>query len=188
MNEVTFAIPSIPPRTSLLQRALGSIATQTVPVAGVAIAFDHGREGAGPTRTRALRQVQTEWVAFMDDDDELLPHHLEVLLCCADASGADVIWPWFEVRGGGGDPIACNRGKQWDPLSPHTFPITTLVRTELAQRFEFQAPLSGRGCAGEDFQYWVWLSDAGAKFVHVNEITWFWHHDSGNTAGLPSRW
>lgn len=187
VSDVTFAIPSIPPRTELLVRALTSITAQTTPVAGVAVAYDHDHLGAGPTRTRALRQVQTEWVAFLDDDDELLPHHLETLLTCAHATDADVIWPWFHVVGGS-DPIACNRGKQWNPTQPHTFPMTTLVRNELAQRCYFPEPLEGVDCSGEDFAFWMQLSDLGAKFQHVNEVTWRWFHNTGNTAGLPSRW
>ena len=186
-DDVTVVVPSIPPRLTLLHRAITSIASQTHPAATVSIAFDTGREGAGPTRTRALRQAQTEWVAFLDDDDEFLPHHLETLLCCAHEVGADVVWPWFRVVNGG-DPISCNRGKQWNPTEPHTFPITALVRNELAQAAHFPEPLSAAGCSGEDFDFWMQLSNMGAKFQHVNEETWLWHHGGHNTAGLPSRW
>jgi hypothetical protein len=186
-DSITVVIPSIPPRTAYLNRALSTVALQTVPVTAVAISYDHAHEGAGPNRTRALRMAQTEWVAFLDDDDELLPHHLETLLCCAREVEADVIWPWFQVIGGE-DPIPGNRGKQWDPETPHTFPMTTLVRNKFAQLGHFPEPLSDVGCSGEDFNFWVQMSDLGARFQHVNEVTWWWHHDSGNTAGLPSRW
>lgn len=188
MADVTIVIPSIPPRTPLLQRALASVATQTVPVAGVSIAYDMEKVGAGPTRTRALHQAHlSEWVAFLDDDDELLPHHLETLLCCAEAAEADVVWPWFQVIGGT-DPVPGNRGKQWNSADPHTFPITALVRNELAQACDFPEPLTNSGCSGEDWAFWMQLDAMGAKFQHVNTVTWWWHHDSGNTAGLPSRW
>jgi Glycosyl transferase family 2 len=185
--DITVAISSIPVRTSLLHRALASIAVQTLPAEALSIAIDIDRQGAGPTRTRALRQVQTPWLAFMDDDDELLPHHLETLCNAQCEFGADVVWPWFQVIGGY-DPIAGNRGKQWNHDEPHTFPITTLVRTELAQQCFFPEPLSNVGCSGEDFNFWMQMSNLGAKFHHVNEITWRWFHDSGNTAGLPTRW
>lgn len=186
--DVTVAIPSIPPRTHLLARALASVAAQTLPAQNVAIAYDVEKVGAGPTRTRALRQVQTEWVAFLDDDDELLPHHLDTLMCCARETGADVVWPWFQVIGGT-DPIKCNRGKQWNSAVPHTFPITTLMRTEVAQMCHFPPPLADAGdCSGEDWDFWMQVDRLGAKFMHVNEITWWWHHDSGNTSGLPHRW
>lgn len=134
-----------------------------------------------------MRQVQTEWLAFLDDDDELLPHHLETLLRAQVETEADVVWPWFTVIGGS-DPIKVNRGKQWNSAEPHTFPMTALVRTELAQRCHFPEPLTDVDCSGEDWAFWMQLDALGAKFHHVNEVTWYWHHDSGNTAGLPHRW
>lgn len=185
--EITVVIPSIPVRTALLHRALASVATQALPAVVVSVAFDNAREGAGPTRTRALRGAATEWIAFMDDDDELLPHHLQTLCEAQCESGADVVWPWFQVIGGS-DPISCNRGKQWNPKTPHTFPMTTLVRNELAQQCMFPPPLESAGCSGEDFNFWMQMSNLGARFHHVNEVTWWWHHDSHNTAGLPTRW
>lgn len=168
-------------------RALASVAGQTTPVSAVSIAFDLEKRGAGPTRTDALRQVRTDWVAFLDDDDELLSHHLETLLCCARETDADIVWPWFQVIGGS-DPITCNRGKQWNRDEPHTFPITALVRNELAQECYFPEPLTDAGCSGEDWAFWMQLDKLGARFMHVNQVTWYWHHDSGNTSGLPSRW
>src|ERR671922_2284910 len=77
---VTVVIPSIPPRVDLRNRALASVAAQTRPAHAVALTVDIDRDGAGPTRTRGLMMVRTEWTAFLDDDDELKPHHLEVLL------------------------------------------------------------------------------------------------------------
>jgi hypothetical protein len=189
MNDITVVIPHIPTRSHLLQRALESVWAQTLPADAVAIAIDYGHEGAGPTRTRALRQAQTEWVGFMDDDDMLLPHHLETLARHAQHQKADVVWPWFRVIGGD-DPIPGNRGRQWDPADPHTFPMTTLVRTELAQQCYFPPPLPDAGCSGEDFAWWMQLSDLGAKFHHVDVETWLWYHNNpgGNTAGMPDRW
>lgn len=187
MDDITFVIPTIPPRGPLLARALLSVSAQTVPAAAVSIAADIHKEGAGPTRTRALKAARTKWVAFLDDDDEVYPQHSAILLGHAIYTGADVVWGWFDVAGGG-DPIPGNRGKQWDPEVPHTFPITALVRNELAQQCDFPPPLSGVGCSGEDFTFWMQVSNLGARFEHLNEVTWLWHHDSGNTGGLPAKW
>lgn len=188
MTGIAMVIPSIPVRTELLMRALQSVVAQTILPSQISVAFDCDREGAGPTRTRALRAATgAEWVAFMDDDDTLLEHHLETLYCTALEQEADVVWPWFRVVGGS-DPIACNRGKQWDSANPHTFPITALVRNELAQQCYFPKPLSGHGCSGEDFDYWMQLDRLGAKFHHIATPTWNWHHGDHNSAGMPNRW
>lgn len=183
---ITVVIPSIPPRATLLNRALSSVAGQTEKAAGVSIAYDTQHQGAGPTRTRALRGVTTEWCAFLDDDDEMMPQHLALLFAAAKETGADVLWPWFQVIGGT-DPFPHAQGQQLNPDNPHCFPIATLVRTRFAHQAEFGAPVDG-DWKQDDWPFWQEILAAGAKFHHIPDITWFWHHDSGNTSGLATRW
>lgn len=179
---ITVCIPSIPPRTALLQRALLSVEAQTYPAYEVIVAVDHDREGAAVTRNRALMQAKTGWVAFLDDDDEMYPQHLERLVAHQLETGADVVWPWFDVIGGG-DPFPVHFGRQWDPEHPHSFPITTLVRRRRAVKvggFPDEP--------WEDWNFWLRMNAAGAKFAHLPERTWAYHHDSYNTSGRPNRW
>ncbi len=187
MTDTTIVIPTIPPRAALLERAIRSTLAQTLPPAAIAIAIDHDHEGAGPTRTRALQQVTTEWTAFLDDDDELLPHHLEHLHAVQADTAADAVYPWFTVAGGT-DPFPHLRHEPWDPTGELTFPITTLVRTHIARTATFPAPQPGHPYSNEDYHYWRALNAAGARIAHTPEITWTWHHDSGNTSGRPERW
>ena len=187
---ITVVIPSIPPRRQVLvERALCSVQAQTLLPDDIVVCFDHDKEGAGPTRTRGLRKVTTEWVAFMDDDDELLPHHLSTLLGHALETGADVVWPWYEVAPpGNSDPFPPHFfGLQWNPAGPHSFPITTLVRTDVCAGVDFAPPASAT-CANEDWTFWLALNERGAKFSHVAERTWRWWIDGNNTSGSPTRW
>jgi len=186
-DEITLVIPSIPVRGQLLARAVHSATAQVCQPDAYSIAVDHCKLGAGPTRTRALKAATTEWVAFLDDDDELMGHHLSTLLDTALEFEADVVWPWFQVVGGT-DPVPMNRGRQWDSASPFTFPMTTLVRNELAQQCAFPEPIPNADNSGEDWAFWMQLDALGARFRHVDEVTWFWHHDSKNTSGRPERW
>lgn len=188
-DDISIIIPHIPPRGMLLARLVETIGHQILPPETVIIETDMKREGAAVVRTRALMQAQTEWVAFVDDDDTLFPRHLVALLEAAIDFDADVVWPWFEVMAGT-DPFPENRGLQWVPDAPHMFPITTLVRTELAKDvggFCAEPHPSGQ-ILGEDHPFFLALSKGGARFYHVNEITWQWWHNTGNTSGLPSRW
>jgi len=185
---VTLVIPTIPPRTNLLHRAITSACQQARPFSDIHIAVDLDREGAGVVRTRGMRTVQTRWTAFLDDDDELLPQHLDVLIRNAEATGADVVFPWFTVAGGT-DPFPQFFGKPFDPELPHMFPITVLARTELINATAgFREDPEYTDGNGEDWIMWLELVQMGAKIVHVPERTWIWHHDSGNTSGLPTRW
>jgi Glycosyl transferase family 2 len=188
-HDITIVVPSIPPRSHLLARAIMSVGAQTHPAAAISVAIDNNHEGSGPTRTRAMRAVQTEWLGYLDDDDQMMENHLEVLVEHQRETDADVVWPWFRVLDGQ-DPFPMHQGRQWDPLSPHIFPITALVRTEVALQAEFPKHTEN-GWGGDDFAFWCSLSELGAKFSHVNEVTWLWSHappGHHNTSGMPDRW
>jgi hypothetical protein len=199
--DATVVTPSIAERGPLLQRALRSVHRQTLKVTDVAIAFDVERLGSGPTRTRALRSVRSRWTLFLDDDDELLPHHVDTLHRVALQTGADVVTPWFVIIDPSGterpdwDPWATADAaagvtprphRQYDWRAPHIFPITCLVRTELAQLGTFPAHHVD-GWGGDDFAYWQQLGEAGAVFHQIPDITWHWHHHGRNTSGLVSK-
>lgn len=189
-GSVTVCIPTIPPRSDYLQRALRSITCQTRPAAAVSIAADITREGAPATRTRAVNAAKTDWVALLDDDDEFYPHHLEQLLDCAAATGADYVFSYFDVLGGT-DPLNVY-GKPFNPDEPHQTTTTILVRTDLAQTVGWSPPddeslIDGQR-AGEDWRFTLGCIAAGATIVHHPARTWAWHHHGRNTSGLPTRW
>lgn len=178
-------------RSGLLNNALISIWSQTHLPDAVSIAIDHYRQGAAVTRNRSLYMANTEWIVFLDSDDILYPDYLVKMFKHQEETQADVLWPWFDVKGAG-DPFPMHFGRQWNPDEPHIFPITTLVRRELALEVggfpeDYKA---GAMCAGEDFPFWVAMSKAGAKFSHLPERLWEWNHipAGGNTSGLGSRW
>lgn len=192
--DVTVCIPTIPERTRLLRRAIGTVWQQTVPARALAIEVDLDGEGAPAVRDRALRMVQTEWVAFLDDDDQFLPDHLETLLDAAERTGADYLYTWYWIVGQDGTTIVPTDvlphfGKRFDSDHPTQTTITTLVRTELAQRIGFREPPPGATINGErygeDFQFTIECVKAGAKIVHVPRRTWLWHHHGRNTSGRP---
>lgn len=190
---ITVCIPTIPPRADLLARAVRSVQQQIFPASAIHIESDHNKTGAGATRNRALHAVRTEWTAFLDDDDELLPQHLSRCLTYAEASGADLVYPWFDVIGGD-DPFPAFFGMPFNPNTPNMFPVTIVAKTEVLQRIAAESggfgglPSTGGEWQGDDWPYWLKLNEAGAVIRHLPERTWLWHHDSGNTSGLPDRW
>ena len=183
---VTVVTPSIPPRTKMLRRALASVLAQTRPPDAISVAVDRDREGSAATRNRALDAAGTEWVAFLDDDDQFLPHHLEMLLACAQTSGADVVYPIPEVAGQ--PPPQLRFGLPFDPdelRRANYIPVTSLVRTQLARAAKFRCP---RGTVYDDWGLYLGLLNLGARFVHLPEKTWIWNWHPGNTQGQPDRW
>ena len=190
--DVTVVIPTIPPRSAYLARAISSVSRQSLPVAQIIIPQDTARAGAAKNRQAGLEAVRTPWVAFLDDDDEFYPNHLELLTRHAADTDADYVFSWYEVVGGT-DPRPDEFGLPWDPEAPRQTTITTLVRTELAQAVGFvweddDLASPDRHYAGEDWFFTQGCAAQGATISHLPEKTWFWHHHGGNTSGLPNRW
>jgi hypothetical protein len=104
IDGITVVIPTIPPREALLRRALDSVAGATarieqemgVPVSSIVVQ-DLARNGAAKTRHQGLLAVETEWVAFLDDDDVMHPDHLVQLYGAALEFGADYLWSRFQI-------------------------------------------------------------------------------------------
>lgn len=204
---ITVCVPTIPPRVKLYERAIRSIGEAArcmpsgVPVQTV-VSADVGRCGAAVTRDRALRLVTTEWVAFLDDDDEMDPCHLRQLWLAAYEHKAEYLWSRFRIglpdgqTRPGPSPLGAGTFDQWNDAQPAQTTITTLVRTALALDvggFD-QGPPEGDSSneidgqrAGEDWLFTLACRDAGATFRHVPLVTWTWHHHGKNTSGLPDR-
>jgi glycosyltransferase involved in cell wall biosynthesis len=198
---VTVVVPHIPPRRAELLRALDSICVQSLLPAAVSIAVDLDREGSAATRNRALASASTPFVAFLDDDDAFEINHLAEVVPAAERTGADVVYSGCTVVGPGGG-IVPDR-EEWgrfglpfdaDLLRQRSYlPVTSLVRTELAQRvggFRF-AP----GNPYDDHLFYLAMLDAGARFHHHPTRTWVWNQPgrgspglTGNTSGRPHNW
>jgi glycosyltransferase involved in cell wall biosynthesis len=194
--EVTLIIPHIPTdeRAAMLERAVLSVQAQTIQPAAVLLMTDTEREGASVMRNRALERVETPWVAFLDDDDALIPHHLETLLLYAhvDLPG-DVFYPICRVFDK--DLREIPRHMEWgrayqdfdaDLLRQKSYiPVTSLVRTEFAKRSQFKAP---EGSYYDDWGFYLGMLEQGAQFVHVPIVTWLWYHHGANTQGRSDLW
>ncbi|HEU5006861.1 MAG TPA: glycosyltransferase [Jatrophihabitantaceae bacterium] len=189
-DSITVVIATIPPRVKLLRRALDSVIAQTLSPAAVVVEWDHRKTGAAATKNRAIEKVNTEWVAFLDDDDAFLPEHLSKLHACAVENDADVVYPMprAEAKARSGIP-ALRFGMPFDAdelrRAPY-IPNTVLARTDLVQKvggFEC-AP----GTVWDDYGLFLKLLAVGAKFVHLPEVTWIWNQLGQGTAGVPDLW
>lgn len=186
--DITVAIPTIPPRTPLLLRAMASVGQQILQPEAVSIAMDTVKAGAPATRQRALDAVHTPWVAFLDDDDEFLPSHLFLLRQHAEQAGADYVYSWF-FPVGMKDPFPeTHYTEPFDPENPIETTITILVRTELAKEVGFQRNPRGGWNTGEDHWFLQNCLKRGAKVSHLIAKTWRYHYHKKNTAGMPENW
>jgi glycosyltransferase involved in cell wall biosynthesis len=192
IHDITVCIATIPVRARMLRKALASVAIQTLQPAAIVVEYDHLRTGAAATKNRALGRATTDWVAFLDDDDQFMPEHLEKLRNAAAETGCDVAYsmPSIPQAPGGIDPSGM-RGAPFDAdeLRKRSYIQTTsLVRTSLIQSTGgFQLP-THTVSDYDDWGCWLALLNAGATFYHLPEQTFVWEHHGKNTSGRADRW
>lgn len=179
--------PDHPDHNGLLARAFESVTRQTHQPDAVVIVNDKQRLGAGPMRQRALDAVDTEWMAWLDSDDEWYPQHLERLLTTAERTGACFVFPWFDSPG---DPLG-HFGLPFNPATPHHTTITYLVRTSLAKQVGYSTDGIFGSYSNEDWVHLLGLCKLALEqdlpMVHLAERTWYWHMGEHNTSGLPGQ-
>jgi len=208
---ISVIIPTHPARVrnGMLSEAVDSVWAQTRLPDALHVVIDQDGDGAPPTRQRALDAVSTEWVAFLDSDDMLLPRHLEWCLAHAEATSADLVYPWFKIlqqfASGKRNVIEWNAQdgdgvfppghylNDFDPDDPVETTITVLVRTQLAKQVGFHALDRGQTNTGEDRAFTLDCLAAGAKIVHLKRFSWLWRHHwlggerPGNTSGHATK-
>jgi hypothetical protein len=198
---ITAVITTIPPRAEVLERALASVRAQTFAPQQTIVQLDETGVGAMANRNAALAKVRTEWVAFLDDDDEWFPNHLEELARSVRRNpGADLFYSWYDgpqgilavpVQGRLYQPLGVEFGpEQRDHiiLKANFIPVTVLARTERLRKVGGFQPFPGNEPHNpcEDWGCWRALLLDGAQFVHVPKVTWRWSHWGGNTSGQPT--
>jgi Glycosyl transferase family 2 len=199
--DVTVVVPTLPGREALLQRALASVWAQTRPAAAVAVVRDRTYRGAWWARNLGAAMAQTGWIAWLDDDDELLPHHLQVLVEAGEAHDAGLVYGYPEFVGAHDGLAVCDDQGHLVPMPLHVpfgsrqaewlrrvgnfIPVTTLVRTSAVARVGgFPQPFtSDWPMPHEDHGLLVRLLDAGGRFHNAEQVTWRWHWHAGQTQG-----
>lgn len=86
-----------PERQPLLAEALESVYSQTRPPDDCVVGLDFGRMGEVANFNRLIGQTDSEWIAWLHDDDVWLPEHLAV--CEKHFDEADVVVSRFELVG-----------------------------------------------------------------------------------------
>jgi glycosyltransferase involved in cell wall biosynthesis len=198
---VAVVIPTIHGRESLLAAALASVGSQDYQGAvATVVQVDVEHEGAARTRNRALEGLRAPWTAFLDDDDWFYPRHLSTLVAAAEETGADVVYPWFDLSVNGAlrnhlDPLKIGHRQAFrQPFDPRALvinnyiPVTVLARTERlldVAGFPFPGSPDWPHADCEDWGLWLRLLHDGARFHHVPERTWVWNWHGKNTSGRP---
>lgn len=203
---VAVCIPTVPGREDLLMRAELSVMKQDRQPDQFLTEIDTERTGAAATRNRLLAKVDSDVVAWLDDDDFLMPSHLKACMRVIENSfSVDLVYPRPQMVNGR-DPTAVTHQGRF-PVSPwglrftqemaahikHVgsfIPITHLVRTETVRNiggFPEGRTLPDGRYQGEDERYLINLLEAGAVFEHLDQKTWYWYANPHSTAGKAAQ-
>ena len=173
-------------RNGMLSRALNSVTAQTLQPASIVVVNDLEQQGAGATRKRLLDLVHTEWIAWLDSDDEWLPEHLEKLMRVAVETDSVYVYSWFH----GGDPLG-HFGIPFRPCTPHHTTMTVLVRTDLAQEVGFPETSKEGHFSNEDWAFITGMArlccERNLRMTHLAERTWTYHQGHHNSSGKPGQ-
>lgn len=166
--DITVITPSLIDRAEKLAECRQSVLAQTYPVYDHLVMTDKDLKGPAWTRNQLALMVETEWIAFLDDDDLLLPNHFE--LHKEYQHTADVIFSWGEaIHPDGGRSLFDSHYNEESILSGHnTIPVTATVRTSKFREVN-GFPENERF---EDWGLWKRLILAKARFQGIEEITW----------------
>lgn len=167
---LTLVTVTQPKRRNLLPEMLQTVAQQTVLPDAHIILWDHGA-GFEASVNRAVGMVETDYYCLVDDDDLLLPDHVETLN--ANLS-ADIVWTWVEVR-----------GRDWNPNSnyvPGLLQNQNYIPSNHAFKTELFRSLGGyRQVAGwADHDLLKRAEQAGSTFLNVPKVTWVYRFHGGN--------
>lgn len=183
-------VPTV--RSDLLPRALRSVAAQTLAPLEVLVLHDGGsplpigdwpfpvralgvqpRQGPSGARNAAIALAEGEQIAFLDDDDEWLPDHLQQV---AEASRQGFAFT---------DALLMHEGEGWAAPFRFRFGPDTLLRTNpiilstvalSKQAFWRVGGFDLRLARYEAWDLFLRLRDAGTSMVRVPEVSVHYHY------------
>lgn len=196
--DVTICTATISTRTELLKRAIASVENQTLQPKKHLIKLDEKREGHPAILDAMIGQARTKYVAILDDDDELLPKHIEVIYNCIEETDADLVYPWFKYSNlPDGGHLEMFAYQPWSNGNVHQVPITWIAKREailevggFSKDFDVDSYKTDNqgNRIGHDFVMIQKLVAADKKIVHHPELTWIYHVGHPSTLGMPVKW
>jgi glycosyltransferase involved in cell wall biosynthesis len=196
--DVTVCTATIPSRAEMLERAIASVQNQTQqPIAHI-VKLDENKIGGAAMIDLIASEAKTKYVMILDDDDEFLPEHIELLYAKIEEEQADLVYPHFRyaTRGDGGH-LEQFFNVPWDNRYPHQVPLTWICRTDVflemggfSKDFDPNSyNLDEQGNRiGYDFLFILRLVQNNKRIVHLPKVTWIYHDDRISTLGMPLRW
>jgi glycosyltransferase involved in cell wall biosynthesis len=140
-------------------------------VTNTRITFLHeSNSGVISARNNAAKLVRSDWVIFLDADDELLPSYLEGVYECVRAfPTAEIVYPDYYVSKKGQVPVRAKSGPtdiRWIS-KVNTIPHSSFIKLDLFSALGGYSPIANE-IGAEDWELWVRAALHSVRFVHLN--------------------
>lgn len=196
--DVTVCTATISTRKELLERAKQSVMKQTLKPFEHLIKEDVERLGQPAVLDDLIARSTTKYVAILDDDDELLPNHIELLYNKILETDADLVYPHFRYSNiSDAGHLERFRGLAWDNNHPHQVPVTWIAKRDVILEvggfsgdFNIDSYIVDNegNRMGQDFNLIQKLAKANKYITNISDITWIYHVGHPSTLGMPLRW
>jgi glycosyltransferase involved in cell wall biosynthesis len=168
----TLVTATLPSRAELLAEMLTSVSQQTLAPACHVVMRDDGRGFVG-TVNRAVSLVDTDYFCLVDDDDLLLPNHVETLSKNITET-TDILWTWTDVQ-----------GRDWNPnqgYEPGKLQTENYISSNMVMRTSLWREMGGYrdGYGHPDWDMLKRCESANASFVNIPEVTWVYRFHGKN--------
>ena len=161
--DLTIITTTINGREELFERAVASVRNQSLMPRAHLHMLDSERKGGAITKNRLIDFADTEWLMILDDDDTLLPNHVEALYSRREE--ADIIYSYALGDNRYNRPFSAE-GLLADSIVSHT----ALFRRSMFHNLgRFEEKL------GYDWLLWKKAHEHGYAFLSIPDITW--HYD-----------
>jgi len=174
---VSVITATITGREALLERAISSVRNQTLMPSAHLQMLDSERRGGAIIKNRLIEFANTEWLMILDDDDTLLPNHIETLYARRDE--ADIIYSYAEGDNRYNRPFTAE-GLYADSIVAHTALFRKSMFEELGRFPE---------ALGYDWELWKKACAQGYRFLSIPVVTWHYDLELGrpheSLGGLP---
>lgn len=203
MTSIALVIPSCD-RPDILQRAIGSARNQTRPFNDIIVVNDGAQPvpfssgvrllstlgGEGPSRARnfGVKMSSTDYVCYLDDDDELMPNYVEEQLRAIEGHEFAFSRALFRYADGfeTTDPEPGNPGpkRYYDPdalLSQNIAPVSSFIHTRRA--FDLVGGWDESLQKMEDWDFWGRMYIACGTPGKADAVTNIVHRGGGPSRG-----
>jgi len=177
--KIAIITPTISSRSEVLEECKKSVKNQIVNVSFEHfIGIDKLKLGCGAVRNAIEDSLLEEydWLSFIDDDDLMLPGHLQTLVNACERR--DIIYS--DVETVGWEKSWTSRYFDLKDLQERNYiPVTVLIR-----RSVFKRAGGFRHVFAEDWDLWKRCAEFGARFQYVPKVTWLYRRIANSKSML----